>query len=140
MSPDWVHKRKIATLNTSEQSSAFNHEYGSWASEPKARPQPNEFRRLQIFAKYRGRQQFSSFFKPLPIFRLKTRFLFQLFSLFFGSFYWRYFNAKLNVCTVFIEAVNNVYLSLSRLWTKCFWIKIQIKQLLDKKKNVLFIK
>jgi hypothetical protein len=27
----------IAIFNTSEQSSAFNHEYGSWASEPKAR-------------------------------------------------------------------------------------------------------
>jgi hypothetical protein len=27
----------IAILNTSEQSSAFNHEYGGWASEPKAR-------------------------------------------------------------------------------------------------------
>jgi hypothetical protein len=28
---------KITIFNTSEQSSAFNHEYGSWASEPKAR-------------------------------------------------------------------------------------------------------
>jgi hypothetical protein len=27
----------IAIFNTSEQSSAFNHEYASWASEPKAR-------------------------------------------------------------------------------------------------------
>jgi hypothetical protein len=26
----------IAIFNPSEQSSAFNHEYGSWASEPKA--------------------------------------------------------------------------------------------------------
>jgi hypothetical protein len=32
---------RIAIFNTSEQSSAFNHEYGSWASEPKAR-QPYE--------------------------------------------------------------------------------------------------
>jgi hypothetical protein len=28
---------KITIFNTSEQSSAFNHEYGSWASEPKVR-------------------------------------------------------------------------------------------------------
>jgi hypothetical protein len=28
---------RIAIFNTSEQSSAFNHEYGSCASEPKAR-------------------------------------------------------------------------------------------------------
>jgi hypothetical protein len=28
---------RIAISNTSEQSSAFNHEYGSWAAEPKAR-------------------------------------------------------------------------------------------------------
>jgi hypothetical protein len=29
--------QQIAIFNTSEQSSAFNHEYESWASEPKAR-------------------------------------------------------------------------------------------------------
>jgi hypothetical protein len=28
--------KTIAIFNTSEQSSAFNHEYGSWASELKA--------------------------------------------------------------------------------------------------------
>jgi hypothetical protein len=27
----------MAIFNTSEQSGAFNHEYGRWASEPKAR-------------------------------------------------------------------------------------------------------
>jgi hypothetical protein len=30
-------QKLIAIFNTSEQSGAFNHEYGSWASEPKAR-------------------------------------------------------------------------------------------------------
>jgi hypothetical protein len=34
----WHHRSLlIAIFNTSEQSSAFNHEYVSWASEPKAR-------------------------------------------------------------------------------------------------------
>jgi ribosomal protein L19E len=32
-----VHVKITAIFNTSEQSSAFNHGYGSWASEPKAR-------------------------------------------------------------------------------------------------------
>jgi hypothetical protein len=34
--------RTIGIFDTREQSSAFNHEYGSWASEPKARLQPYE--------------------------------------------------------------------------------------------------
>jgi hypothetical protein len=34
----WYHRSLlIAVFNTSDQSSAFNHEYVSWASEPKAR-------------------------------------------------------------------------------------------------------
>jgi hypothetical protein len=47
----------MAIFNTSEQSSAFNHEDGSWASEPKAR---NPTVRKQFFTTKRGSTKFQT--------------------------------------------------------------------------------
>jgi hypothetical protein len=41
------HLTTIAIFNTSEQSSAFSHEYGSWASEPKVRYLKTDLKNVQ---------------------------------------------------------------------------------------------
>jgi hypothetical protein len=51
----------FAIFNTSEQSSAFNYEYGSWASEPKARTEPYHDHKIESRNRKLGHHFFVTF-------------------------------------------------------------------------------